>query len=107
MPASDARSVAAIHRKLRALAAILDDPATTENERANARVLKQRLLLQLPQEAKAAGAWSGLMFRLGRGVRQVQELKDSSAPAAPKGDWTDHAYRLGNILRKGLNKKKP
>jgi hypothetical protein len=99
--------VAAIHRKLRALAAILDDSATTENERANARVLRQRLLQQLPQDIKAAGAWSGFMFRLGRGVRQVQELNDSSAPPAPKGDWTDHVYRLGKILRKGLNQKKP
>lgn len=107
MPVSDARSVAAIQRKLRALAAILDDPATTENERANARVLKQRLLQQLPEDVRAGGAWSGLMFRLGRGVRQAQELKDSTAPPVVKGDWTDHAFRLGKLLRKGLNLKKP
>jgi len=107
VPVSDARSVAAIHRKLRALAAILADPATTENERANARALKQRLLRQLPQNARAGGTWSGLMFRLGRGVRQVQELKNATDPPAAKGDWTDHAYRLGKLLRKGLKTKKP
>jgi hypothetical protein len=108
VPNSDARSVAAIQRKLRGLAAILDDPATTENERANARVLKLRLLQQLPEEVRAGGGkLSGLMFRLGRGVRQARELKDETTPPAPKGDWTDHAYRLGKVLRRGLNSKKP
>jgi hypothetical protein len=107
VPVNDARSVAAIHRKLRALAAILEDPAVTENERANARALKERLLQQLPKDVRESGAWSGLMFRLGRGVRQAQELKQSTAPPAAKGDWTDHAFRLGRLLRKGLNLNKP
>jgi hypothetical protein len=105
VPATDARSVAAIKRKIRALAAILEDPAVTENERANAQALRQRLLKQLPEVPE--GTWSGLMFRLGRGVRQARELKQSTAPAVPKGDWTDGAYRLGKILRKGLGAKKP
>ena len=38
------------------------------------------------------------MFRLGQGVKEL-----TSAPA-PKGDWTDHAFRLGRMFRKGLKK---
>ena len=41
----------AIHRKLRAIAAVLLDPAATEHERANAEALKLRLERQLRQEA--------------------------------------------------------
>jgi len=107
VPASDARSVAAIQRKLRALAAVLADPAATENERANAQALKQRLQKLLAQDPGLEGAWSGLMFRLGRGVKQMKQLKQSTAPPVPKGDWTDNAFRLGRMLRRGLNSKKP
>jgi hypothetical protein len=107
MPISEnARAAAAIHRKLRALAAIFSDSAATESERANAERLKARLEDQLNQEATAANreappepAWTtSLMFRLGQGVRDI-----TSAPA-PKGDWTDHAFRLGRMFRKGLKK---
>jgi hypothetical protein len=45
-----------------------------------------------------------MLFRLGRGVRQVKELKQTTAPPAPKGDWTDNAFRLGKLFRKGLKK---
>jgi hypothetical protein len=99
----NAWSAEAIQRKLRALAAILIDPAATENERANARALKLRLQKQLGQTAPEGG-WTGMLFRLGRGVRQIKELKQSSAPPVPKGDWTDNAFRLGTMLRKGLKK---
>jgi hypothetical protein len=100
MPISeDAR--AAIHRKLRALAAVFSDPAATESEKGNAERLKVRLEDQLDreappvnQEAAPERAWTSLMFRLGQGVREV-----TSAPA-PKGDWTDHAFRLGRMFRK-------
>jgi hypothetical protein len=98
----NARAAAAIHRKLRALAAVFSDPAATESEKANAERLKSRLEEQLDREATpvdraaiAERAWTSLMFRLGRGIREV-----TSAPA-PKGDWTDHAYRLGRMFRKG------
>jgi hypothetical protein len=91
----NAGAAAAIHRKLRALAAVFSDPAATESEKANAERLKSRLEDQLDREAPPERAWTSLMFRLGRGVREV-----TSAPA-PKGDWTDHAYRLGRMFRKG------
>jgi hypothetical protein len=74
MPISDnARSAAAIHRKLRALA-------------------------KVGQEATLEGAWTGIMFRLGRGVKEI-----TSAPA-PKGDWTDYSFRLGRMLRRGFKR---
>jgi hypothetical protein len=106
MPISEnARAAAAIHRKLRALAALFSDPAATESEKRNAERLKVRLEDQLhreappvDQEAPPEGAWTSLMFKLGRGVKEV-----TSAPA-PKGDWTDHAFRLGRMFRKGLKK---
>jgi hypothetical protein len=110
MPISEsARSAAAIHRKLRALAAVFSDPAATEHEKANAERLKGRLEKQLTEEATpegaaeatpegAEGAWTGLMFRLGKGVKEI-----TSAPS-PKGDWTDHAFRLGRMLRKGFKR---
>ena len=102
MPISEnARSAAAIHRKLRALAAVFSDPAATEHEKANAEQLKGRLEKQLSEEATpegAAGTWTGLMFRLGKGVKEI-----TSAPS-PKGDWTDHAFRLGRMLRNGFKR---
>jgi hypothetical protein len=105
MPISDnARAAAAIHRKLRGLAAIFSDPAATESEKGNAERLKERLEDQLDREAPPVNqeappdrAWTSLMFRLGRGAKEI-----TSAPA-PKGDWTDHAFRLGRMFR-GLKK---
>ncbi len=111
MPISDnARAAAAIQRKLRALAAVFSDPGATASEKANAERLKTRLEDQLDREAPPVEAppvdreappekeGTSLMFRLGRGVREL-----TSAPA-PKGDWTDHAFRLGRMFRKGLKK---
>jgi hypothetical protein len=102
----NAWSAEAIRRKLRALGAVLLDPAATENERANAQALKLRLQKQLRQAGAAPdeGVFAGMLFRLGRGVRQVKELKETTAPPAPKGDWTDNAFRLGKLFRKGLKK---
>ncbi len=115
MPISEsARSAAAIHRKLRGLAAVFLDPAATEHEKANAERLKARLEEQLPREPTPSeptpskptpskptpgAAWTNVMFRLGRGVR---EMTSSPAPPSPKGDWTDHAFRLGRMLRRGF-----
>jgi hypothetical protein len=99
MPISEnARAAAAVHRKLRALAAVFSDPAATEAEKQNAERLKVRLEDQLKPDAPPEGALTSLMFRLGQGVRDL-----TSAPA-PKGDWTDHAFRLGRMFRKGLKK---
>jgi hypothetical protein len=97
-------SAEAIRRKLRAIAAFLLDPAATENERANAQALKARLEKQLPREAAADPAWTDVLFRLGRGVKDFRRFSQSSAPPSPKGDWTDNAFRLGRMLRKGLKK---
>jgi hypothetical protein len=99
MPISEnARSAAAIHRKLRALAAVFSDPAATEPERANAAGLKERLEKQLRQAATPEKKWTSIMFRLGR------EVKEITSPLPPKADWTDHAFRLGRMLRRGFKK---
>ncbi len=99
MPISEnARSAAAIHRKLRALAAVFTDSAATEHERTNAERLKVRLERQLGANATPEGPWSGIMFRLGRGVREI------TSPSSPKGDWTDHAFQLGKMLRRSFKR---
>jgi len=102
VPVSEnAQSAEAIHRKLRAIAAVLLDPAATENERANAEALKMRLEKRLGQEATSGGTWADILFRLGRGVKQI---KQSTSPPSPKGDWTDNAFRLGRMFRRGFKK---
>ncbi len=94
MPASgNLNSAEDIRRKLRALRAVLLDPASTRAERANAEGLSLRLEKRLEPDAAPQDAWAGIMFRLGRGVKEI-----TSAPA-PKGDWTDHAFRLGRMFR--------
>jgi len=77
------------------------DPAATEHEKANAKILKGRLEKQLSQEARPEGKWTGIMFRLGQGVKEI-----TSAPS-PKADWTDHAFRLGRMLRRGFKRQRP
>jgi len=74
------------------------DPAATVHEKANAKRLKERLEEQVGQEATPEGAWTGIMFRLGRGVKEIKSLP------APKGDWTDHPFRLGRMLRRGFKR---
>ena len=99
MPISDnARSAQALRPKLRALAAVFLDPTATEHEKANAKMLKGRLETQLGKKPTSEGAWTEIMFRLGRGVREIA----SSRPA--KSDWTDHAFRLGRIIRREIKK---
>ena len=94
-------SVASIRRKLRAIAAIVADPAATAHERANAQALKVRLERRLRDAGAPAGDWTDTAFRLGR---WAQELKQSSSPASPKGDWTDNAHRLGKAVRRGYKR---
>jgi hypothetical protein len=99
MPISEsARTAAAIHRKLRGLAAVFADSAATEHEKATAKELKGRLERQLGEEARPEGAWPGIMFRLGQGVKEM------TSPPSSKADWTDHAYRLGRMFRRGFKK---
>jgi hypothetical protein len=99
MPISEsARSAAAIHRKLRGLAAVFLDPAATEHEKANAKILQARLEKQLSQKAAPEGKWTGIMFRLGQGVKEM-----TSTPS-PKADWNDYAFRLGRMLRRGFKR---
>ena len=102
MPINDiARSAAAIHRKLRAIGAVLLDPAATEHERSTAEVLKIRLEKQLKPDAKPEGTATDIMFRLGRAVKEIGK---STSVSSPNGDWTDHAFRLGRALRRALKK---
>jgi hypothetical protein len=99
MPITEnARSAEAIRRKLRALTAVFLDPAATEHEKANAKVLKRRLETQVRQETTPEGTWTGIMFRLGRGV------KGTTSSSSPMGDWKDHAFRLGRMLHRGFKR---
>jgi hypothetical protein len=98
LPERPASVAAAIHRKLRAIAAVLMDPAATEHEKANAAALKISLEKKLEPETTPAGTWTDLMFRLGRTVKEIQQTTSSSAR---KSDGPDHAFRLGRALRKG------
>ena len=94
-------SIASIRRKLRAVAAIIADPAATEHEKANAQALRARLERRLREAGAPAGDWTDSAFRLGRWAK---ELTQASSPASPKGDWTDNAHRLGKALRQGYKR---
>jgi len=88
----------ALRRKLRAVAAVVEDPAATEHEKANAQAAKARLRHRLREAGSPAGDWTDNVFRLGR---WANEMRKSTSPASPKGDWTDNAQRLGKALRRG------
>jgi len=94
----------ALHRKLRRVVALLEDPAATEHERANARALKTRLEKLLRKRGTPHGDWTDVAFRLGRGLKKVAT---STAPSEPKGDWTDGAFRAGRALRRSIKKISP
>src|SRR5438309_4795304 len=94
-------SVEAVRRKLRALAAVAEDPGATAHERATAEALKTRLEQQLRKAGAPAGDWTDNAFRLGRWAK---EIKKSASPGAPSEDWTDNARRLGNVVRRGYKK---
>jgi len=96
-------SAETIRRKLRAIASLLTDPAATEHEKANARALKNRLEKRLRGETVAGKTSADMLFRLGRAVRDIKQTM-RPPPPAPKGDWTDHAFRLGRLIRRGLKK---
>lgn len=105
MPTSDkTNSTAALYRKLRAIATVIEDPAATEHERANAEALKVLLERQLRRKGAPKGDWTDVLFRMGR---TAKEIGQSSALPSPQGAWTDHAFRLGKTLRRGLKKWRP
>jgi hypothetical protein len=90
-----------LRRKLRGVVALLQDPAATEHERANAEALKKRLEKILKQRGVPSGDWSDIVFRLGRGVKKAVR---STAPPVPTGGWTDTAFRAGRTLRQAIKK---
>jgi len=91
-------TVDGLRRKLRAVAALVEDPAATAHEKANARALKARLEQRLREAGSPGGDWTDYVFRLGRWAK---ETRKSTSPVSPKGDWTDNARRLGKALRRG------
>jgi hypothetical protein len=91
----------ALHRKLRRVIAILEDPAATQHERANAKALKARLEKLLKQRGIPKGDWSDVAFRLGRGLKKAAK---STAPPRPKDDWTDTMFRIGRTVRRAVKK---
>jgi hypothetical protein len=95
------KPIEAIHRKLRRLGAVVEDAATTEHERANAKALKTLLEKKLRQEGVPTGDWTDVAFRLGRMVR---EIKTATSPPAPISGTSKIAFRLGRALRQGLKK---
>jgi hypothetical protein len=95
------RSIEALRRKLKAVAAIVKDPGATASERANADILKTRLEKRLKDAGAPRGDWTDNAFRLGRWARK---LRGSASPASPEGDWTDGAFRLGRALRRGYKR---
>ena len=89
--------LAALRRKLRALAAVARDAGTTAPERAAAATLKNRLEERLRKAGVPAGDWTDHAFRLGRwakGVRQHGSLGSGDT------DWTEHARKLGKAARR-------
>src|SRR5260370_14361595 len=94
--------VAALRRKLRAVASLAADPGATASERENAEAVKNRIEQQLRAAEAPAGDWTDKAFRLGRWAR---EMPKATAPApTDTGDWTDHARRLGKAVRRGYTK---
>lgn len=89
-------AVADLHRKLRAVTRIIEDPAATEHEKANARSLGARLQRRLKDAGAPAGDWTDTAFRLGQWAK---DLRTVTTPAAPKGNWTDTAHRIGKAVR--------
>jgi len=94
-------SVAALRRKLRAIASLAADSGATASERENAEAVKNRLEQRLREAEAPADEWTDKAFRLGRWVR---EIRKSTSPAPTNGDWTDHARALGKAVRRGYKK---
>jgi hypothetical protein len=94
-------SVAALRRKLRALASVAENAGATAPERANAEALKKRLEQRLREAGAPAGDWTDNAFRLGRWTKKIRK---SASPAPAEEDWTDHARSLGKAARRAYKK---
>ena len=94
-------SVAALRRKLRAIAAVAQDAGATVPEKENAAALKKRLEERLRETGAPAGDWTDNAFRLGRWAKKIRK---SAAPAPADEDWTDHARSLGKAARRAYKK---
>ena len=95
------KSVDALRRKLRGLLAVTHDSAATDHERANAEALKVRIEGQLRAEGAPKGDWTDTAFRLGRTLRKLDQ---STAPPASVSGSAKIPYRLGKALGQGLKK---
>ena len=93
--------LAALRRKLRALAAVAGDAGATAPEKANAEALKKRLedRLRTAEDHPPAGDWTDHAFRLGRWAKAMRR-----SATGGEGDWTDNAHRLGKAVRRGYKK---
>jgi len=83
---------------------MLQDPAVTTHEKANAAALKARLEEELKEQSFAGEGWTELAFRAGRAVRK---LKTSTAPPPALNGTSKLAFRLGRIVGQGLKKRRP
>jgi hypothetical protein len=92
-------ALAALRRKLRALAAVARNAGATPAERANAAALKRQIERRLRDAGAPAGDWSDHAFRLGRKLKAIQT---SGKPV--EADVTDHARRLGKIVGRAYRK---
>jgi hypothetical protein len=93
--------VEALRRKLRALGAVVTDPAATEHERAAAEALKTVLKKKLAEKGVPAGDWTDVAYRVGRTVRGI---KAATEPLPSVNGTSKVAFRLGRALRQGLKK---
>jgi hypothetical protein len=96
-----ATSLAALRRKLRALAAVAADRGATPAERANAAALKSRVQQRLRQAGAPEGDWTDHAFRLGRWARGVGK---PTAGGSGEKDWTDQVRRLGKAFGRASRK---
>jgi len=94
-------ALAALRRKLRALAAVARDAAATPPERANAAALKKQIEQRLRDAGAPAGDWTDHAFRLGRWAKQTRKTQPLDAP---RGDWTEQARRLGKAVGRAYRK---
>ena len=88
-------ALAALRRKLRALAAVARNAGATPPERANAAALKKQIERRLRDAGAPAGDWSDHAFRLGR---RVGGMRKSGGSVAGEADVADHARRLGKAF---------
>jgi hypothetical protein len=78
-------SVEDLHRKLRAIAAVAEDPDATEHERATAQEAAARLKRQLRDAGAPAEEWTDNLFRL---CKWTKRFRKSASPASLKQDRT-------------------